>query len=293
METDDTVREDLGEEGSAIQARLPLDMDSPIPFELTARARRLVAPASLPALEVVSSAEQDPELEGFDLLEDPGDTRAARARALRRAGMSTEGIAEELDLEPFVIAALVDDVGPVASARRRLRSLDGGRVASPASVEDAAKAERIRQRFEEARLAARDEVAEPLTRGDGFTVGLGLVAGTARIDPHAVLITVRDRDVAGAIGNWLQDHLLPDRDGLNRLRVIVRIAPQLPGDVERHAWAESLSVPVERVTITRWRTAPDPQATEATIRIADPVSAGRLAGWRDAAIGALTPVPTG
>lgn len=288
METDDTVRE----QASAVQARLPLDLDAPIPFELTARARRLVAPASLPALEVVPSTEGGAELDGTDLLEDPGDTRAARARALRRAGMSIEGIAQELELEPFVVSTLVDDVGPVASARRRLRSLDGGRVASPASVEDAAKAERIRQRFETARIAARDEVAEPLTSGDDFTVGLGLATGSARIDPHAVLFTVRDRDVAAAISGWLQRHLLPDEDGAARLRVILRIAPQLAGDLARHAWAEALSVPMERITVTRWRTAPDPESAEATIRIADPACAGRLAGWRDAVLGALVPADT-
>lgn len=277
--------ETLHEDAHAVQARLPLDLDAPIPFELTARARRLVAPTSLPALEVVPGPDEDVGGDGFDVLEDPADTRPARARALRRAGMSIDGIAAELDLEAFVVSALVDDIAPVASARRRLRSVDGGRVARrSADLEEAARVERVRQQFEGRRRQARDEVAQPLTETDDFVRGLGLVVGTARIVPHAILVTVRDRDVAAAISTWIGRHLL---DEATRMRVILRVAPQLSGDVERHAWADSLGVPVERITLTRWRNAPEADSVEATIRVADAEAAGRLAGWRDAALGSF------
>jgi hypothetical protein len=64
--------------------------------------------------------------------------------------------------------------------------------------------------------------------------------------------------------------------------VLLRLAPVVAGDVEAHALADQLGVPVERVSTTRWRTAPDPDAVEVSLRIADPQAAARLAGWRDA-----------
>ncbi|MDX1619915.1 MAG: hypothetical protein R3320_02920, partial [Nitriliruptorales bacterium] len=149
----DTSRErdpfEHDEDATAVQAVLPLDLDAPIPFELTARARRAVAPASLPALEVVDEVSARPLPD--DLQDDPADTRPARARALRRAGMSVAGIASELGVESPAVTAWIDDLEPVASARRRLRAVDGGRVAAPRDLRAVAAAERARQQYEEVR----------------------------------------------------------------------------------------------------------------------------------------------
>ncbi|MDX1621796.1 MAG: hypothetical protein R3320_12440 [Nitriliruptorales bacterium] len=275
----DSPREPRRDE--AVQAALPLDLDAPIPFELTARARRAVAPSSLPALEVVS----DGATSIADVpAEDPHDTRPARARALRRAGMSLSGIAAELDAPPDAVAAWVVAVDPVTSAQRRLRSVDGGRIARPRAVKAAAEAEHARQRYEAARRDARAEVEDSLDGTDPRLAGLGVVVGAAQVDEHAILVRTTERPVAVATSRWLQQHLLDDP---GRLRVILRVAPQAPGDMVRHAWAELLGVPAERVSIARWRNAPDVDSVEATLRVADAAAAGRFAGWRDALLDSL------
>ncbi|MDX1657779.1 MAG: hypothetical protein R3343_03060 [Nitriliruptorales bacterium] len=265
----------------AVQAVLPLDLDAPIPFELTARARRAVAPSSLPPLEVVSD-DTAPVVDAP--AEDPHDTRPARARALRRAGMSLAGIAAELDAPPEAVAAWVAAVDPVTSAQRRLRSVDGGRIARPGAVKAAAEAEYARQRYDAARREARGEVEDSLDGTDPRLAGLGVVVGAAQVDEHAILIRTTEPSVAVAASRWLQRHLL---DGPGRLRVILRVAPQAPGDKVRHAWAELLGVPAERISIARWRNAPDVDSVEATLRVADAAAAGRFAGWRDALLASV------
>ncbi|MFP4312286.1 MAG: hypothetical protein ACLFS9_09965, partial [Nitriliruptoraceae bacterium] len=74
------------------------DHDQPIGFALTARARRVVAPDSLPELSVVPAVAEPVE-------EDPDDTRPARARALRRAGVPVARIAAQLDIDPLLVTA--------------------------------------------------------------------------------------------------------------------------------------------------------------------------------------------
>lgn len=271
------------EPGEPIQAVLPLDLDAPIPFELTARARRAVAPASLPPLEVVAGP--DPRaVPADDDIDDPSDMRPARARALRRAGMSIEGIASELDVSAVTVADWTNEVGPVATARRRLRAVDGGRSARPADLRAAAHDERARQRFEQARQDAKAAAPSTLADADDLVSGLGLLSGTAHIDAHAVTIRTCDRAVAVAASHWLRRHLATDAA---RFRVILRIPPQVAGDVLRRQWADELGVPLERVTTSRWRSAPDAETVEATLRLADPDAAGRLAGWRDQLLSSL------
>ena len=67
----DTPRQSQ-DDATAVQAVLPLDLDAPIPFELTARARRAIDPGSLPPLEVVDPAPADPapDVELEEVLED-------------------------------------------------------------------------------------------------------------------------------------------------------------------------------------------------------------------------------
>lgn len=273
-----------------VQETLPFSADGPVPFTLTARARRAVAPSSLPSLRVVG----DPVGPGQGRalhdaapvdLDDPNDTRPSRARALRRAGVPLAEIARELAVDELIVRAWVDEVQPVHSARRRLRAVrrpeipagDDGRTRQLVERRQAA------DRFRETRATARADAAGRLEDGD-FATGLALVAGLLEAGLHAAVVTVRHRSVAAAVVRWLLGTAEVDA---HRIRVLLRIAPQAPGDVAAHAWAEALQLPADQISYTRWRAAPDAEAQEATIRIADPAAAARLAGWQDALLDAI------
>lgn len=288
----------------AVQEALPLDLDAPIPYALTARARRYVAPGGLPDLAVVSrgtastavgrgrspAGQQDRQqrrlVDAAPIdLDDPHDTRPSRARALRRAGLGVAGIASELDADDLEVRAWIDGVTPVRSAKRRLRAVDA--VAQAEAAQAAA-----RQRFDQARLAGRAEAADRLD-DPSLTTGLALLSGVAEIGPHAVLCTVREPAVGAAVLGWLR-RVVEIEPG--RIRVLLRLAPQVAADQAAHDWAAQLDVPPDAVAYTRWRGAPDAEAGQATIRIADPALAGRLAGWREALLATLAdpdaPAPT-
>lgn len=257
---------------TAVQFRLPFDLDAPIPFTLTARARRTVAPEQLPDLSVLPG-DGAVDGRGSEVPDDePGDTRPARARALRRAGVDPAGIARELGVDEVMVHAWADDVAPVRSARRRLRAVDGGRAAAP-TVDD--PVDRARELFDRAREQAS---ADAPVDDAAFARGLGLTTGTSTITPHAVVVTSRDGQVAAGVLAWLRRAADLRED---RVRVILRVPPQAPGDLTRGRWSSALGVPKDRCSVTRWRAAPDAETVESMIRIADPVLAGRLAGWRD------------
>lgn len=268
----------------AEQGTLPLETaaDEPIGFALTARARRAVAPDSLPALEVLPERDggADPDEPG-PLVIEPGDTRPARARALRRAGTPLDRIARELDVDELMVRAWCGDIG--ASRRRRLAVVERpAEPAAPDTVDVPATPD-----TDAIRASARDDARERL---DGPTVafvgGLGMTLARTEISPHAALVTVSDQPVAAATVRWLLDHAGVDP---RRLRVVLRLAPELAADVSVHAWASALEMEPERVVHTRWRAAPTPDAVEAMIRVADPAAAARLAGWRDALLDRLSP----
>lgn len=276
--------------GEPVQETLPFSPDGPVPFTLTARARRAVAPGSLPSLRVVAGpggtgqARALHDVAPVDL-DDPHDTRPSRARALRRAGVALDEIARELEVDDLVVRAWVDEVEPVHSARRRLRAVrrpdvaagDEGRTRQLVERKEAA------DRFREQRAVARAGAVERL-EDPRFATGLALVAGLLDTGPHAASVALRRRSVAAAVVRWLVATAEVDP---RRIRVLLRIAPQAPADVAAHAWAEALQLPADQVSYTRWRAAPDAEAQEATIRIADPAVAARLAGWQDALLGAV------
>lgn len=259
------------------QGRLPFDspgeqdeVDEPIPFHLTARARRAVAPEKLPPLTVVPGSAGVPAPgEGEDgALEEPGDTRPARARALRRAGLSVPAISEQLGADELTVRAWVGDV----VVHRQVRQ-------DEARVEVAPEANDLVTGFELARAAARDEGQTRLATDASFAAGLGIAVALAEIDHHAVTATTHSLEIATRLVGWLRSHLEADP---SRIRVVLRVGPAIAGDLVRHRWADGLEVPPEQVSHTRWRGAPAPGAVEALVRVADPVAAATLAGWRDA-----------
>ena len=260
--------------------------DRPIGFALTARARRAVAPGSLPVLRVVADgAGQEPE--GGGTIEEPDDTRPARARAMRRAGVPVSAIAAQLDADPLVVTAWVGEVAP--ARRRGGRTAPGGQTAPAAELgeiptppatngpEDDQEATAAQL----ARAAAATEARARLQDDPRFAVSVGLLAATASVDRHAVTITATDaRQVSRALDAVREE--VPE--GIGLLRVILRLGPTVAADLARHRVAAELGIPAEQISWTRWRSAPQPDAVQLLARIGDPSLAASVAGWIDAVL---------
>ena len=272
---------------AAAQPALPFDetADQPIPFRLTARARRVVAPQALPPLTVVPNpadptarrwggtpvsrpARDHDEEPGVG--ERPGDTRPARARALRRAGVGPAAIARKLEVDELLVRAWVGDAVVTPTA-------------APPAPQTATEHEETTG-YALARAAATEE-ARDLVRTDAtFAAGLGLVAAVVATDLHAATFATSRPELAARIIAWLRERADVEPGSL---RIVLRLGTGVAGDLARHHWAETLGVPVAAVVHTRWHHAPAPDAVEALVRIPDPTVAATLAGWCDAL---LTPV---
>lgn len=233
--------------------------------------------------------------------DDPSDTRPSRARALRRAGRPASKIAEQLGVDELLVRAWVADVAPrharrgggrgpvgaaavsapaVAGGQRAGRGSTSASRAEPGAVRSGSDdADEHRTAFELARAAARDEARRERLADPAFAGGIGLLAGVAELDPHAVTITTVDPEVSVAALRWIREQLpiAPER-----VRIVLRIGPRVAGDLAAHRWAKLLEVPRERVAVTSWRHAPADDAEQVLLRIADPTAAASIAGWRDA-----------
>lgn len=277
--------------GRAAQPTLPFGeaADRPIPFSLTARARRVVAPQALPPLTVVPSApapatrrwdgalvprpDRDQDDQG-GVGERPGDTRPARARAMRRAGIGPAAIARKLQVDELLVRAWIGDAvaSPIAAPARPAET-----ALQPAEHDDATG-------YALVRAAATEEARSLIETDAAFAAGLGLVAAVAATDTHAATFATTRAALAARIVAWLRDRADVDPGSL---RVVLRLGTGVAGDLARHHWAQALGVPVASVVYTRWHQAPAPDAVEALVRIPDPTLAATLAGWCDAL---LTPV---
>lgn len=306
------------------QPVLPLDLDpdEPVPYRLTARARRLVDPDSLPSLSVVATDPTARAVTGGDTrheqaqdasqdlphdLDDPHDPRSARARAMRRGGLSVAQIAAQLGVDELVVRTWTEAVGHAPRRRRaRLSAVPEPRHAAPASTpttvsgravpDDAADAEaqrlqRHRQAFHQARVAASADAAARLA-DPAFVRGLALTVAAAEIDLHAVLVTLRDQDVARTVRTWLVDQAGAD---VRDIRVVLRLPTTAQSDLTLHRWAEALDLPLDQLARTKWQAAPSQDAVQALVRVSDAQVAARLAGWRDALLGSpsLPDMPEG
>lgn len=266
------------------QPRLDLDLDDPVPYVLTARARRTVAPGSLPPLAVVPD-DQDAARTGE--LGDRGeaadaaagesdepegrDTRRSRARALARAGVPPPDIAAEVEAPLDAVLAWIDGVVPTRAARRRLRAVQV--VEMPAQPKDPDLA------FASARDLAARAAAVRLSSDARFAAGVGLVSGRARLDRRGAVLTLDDAQTAAALLTWLRS-VLPLAD--DRIRLLLRLAPQLAADRVVDRWAETLRIEASRLRHTRWSGAPTATSVELDVTLTSAEIAGTLAGWRDA-----------
>lgn len=273
-----------GEDGQAV---LPFDGpagEAPVPYALTARARRLVAPDSLPELAVVPEVAQPPAQTVLPALRpgplddplDPSDTRPARARASARAGRDPAQIAASLGVDHQLVAAWCRDVGPLRRPGRRRsgRGGDGWRAAGPPAADTVAP--------DPARVAARATLQRRAEAGDPTVAALALVVGLADVTAHAVSVTTADRDLAALATRTLREQTGVQR---RRLRVVLQAGAGVARDVAVHRWAAALDLPVEAVTAAPWPAAPRDDAVRVTVRAADPAVAATVAGWRDALLG--------
>ncbi len=245
---------------AAAQPALPFGdsaLDTPISYGLTARARRLVAPATLPDLAVLPGSDDQPP--------DRFDTRPARARALRRSGRDLSEIATELQVDEDIAASWTLGVVPVP--------LRLGHRRTPSRVrrlrDDASRT--LEQRV----AAADDEVA-----------AASLVVGLAEVTAHAVALATEDPTVVRAVIRWLRTRL---GVAAARFRVTLATGPAVARDMVAHHWAEAVGIPVAQVLAAPWPTAPEPAAVHATLRVADPRVATLVAGWRGSLCAAEPP----
>jgi hypothetical protein len=254
----------------SVGAQVPLPFDDeaerPIAFALTARARRTVAPDALPPLRVVPPAEVPDD--------DPSDTRPARARALRRAGVDLAAIAAQLGVDELLVRAWA---GSVVAPRHPSRAASGPSLAPiPASVpadgEAATQARAVRD-------AARATAARRLETEPHLAAGLGVLAGVAELGPTAITVTTGDPRVAGSVARWLVDVLGADR---TTVRLVLRVGPRAAADLARHRWGRAVGLDPDRVRTTRASATVGDADVEGVLRIVDPDLAATAAGWRDA-----------
>ncbi len=272
---------------------LPYDdeADAPIDFALTTQARRAVAPHELPDLRVVPPAHP-----GAGDPDDPSDTRPARARALRRAGLTPTAIAAKLEVDDLLVRAWIDDVrvgrrrgGGAPSAEpgtaRSLAAVGPGPGTDPDAGPDDARAaaddrqRRVTEAYERCRHEHRHTARRRLAEDPAFAAEVGLLAAIGEVEPAAVTLHGPRAALLGRALRGLVTEAAVDR---GRVRVVLRIGPQVAGDLARHRWAEALALSAERIVVTRWAQAPTGDAVDALVRIPDPGVAAQVAGWTDA-----------
>ncbi len=276
-------RSDDADEGRPVPERAD---DTPIGFALTTRARRAVAPASLPPLSVVAGSAGPTAAAGADgALDEPGDTRPARARALRRAGVPLSEIARQLSTDTLTVAAWVGEVPPGAASPPGGHAAGAPSAAQPPAPADGATTEDDQLAHHLARAASAASARQRLVEDPAFALAVGILASIAEIDPHAITLSASGPLlVARAL-----DAVTAEQAGVRaRVRVIARVGPEAAGDLVRHRVATSLGLDVTQVSWTRWRQADRPDAVQLLVRIADPELAATVGGWVDSA---LDPVP--
>ncbi|MEX2324450.1 MAG: hypothetical protein WD576_01755 [Nitriliruptoraceae bacterium] len=252
---------------------LPYDdeTDRPISYGLTARARRVIAPASIPHLAVVDGGKDS---------DDPSDTRPARARALRRAGFHTEDIAAQLAVDELLVRAWVSGVTPKA-LRPRSRHLPATRVTHDAEQPAAGYASDRQRDLASIRTAAQSDARLSLLAHPQFAIGLGLAAAVVEFDNYAALLVFRNPTIAQRVMMWLEEH---EPTACQHRRMVLKIGRAVAGDVARQRWSAALAVDATEIALARWQHAPTPDAVEMMVRIGDSVVAARLAGWCDALV---------
>ena len=259
--------------------------DEPVPFALTVRARRAVAPEQLPDLRLLDGPDDG-------ALDRAGDPRPAQARALRRSGLTTEAVAARLGVDELVARAWVTDTraatGPLRGPFPDSRGVtaptqdvrDGqARPVGPGDGKDRVSRQERGLGRGLARAEAHRDALDRLEKDPRFAATVGFLAGMVEVEPTGLsCVTSRQRTASRLLGRLREEFDLPP----HLVRAVLRIAPGVAGDLARHAWSRALDLPLERMVHTRWRGAGSPDAVEVMLRIGDEDIAATVAGWLDA-----------
>jgi len=249
---------------TAVPLPLPFDDESeaPIPFVLTAAAQRGVLGRALPPLSVVPAAPESV------------DTRRVQARALLRSGMPVATIAAALDVEVGIVEGWTEDLADLL-VRRRRRAMGRG-TATPMG----------------SRSPAQTEGSSPATVMERDRILPGLAFALAEIDDHGVTIMHDRVEPVGLLLDALRDQL-PDVS--DRMRVALRVGPDLPTDRIRVEIAGRLAIDAQRILAGRGgashRQALDgrlDRRIEIRIDIRDTAAAELVRAWRDGPVAAVS-----
>jgi hypothetical protein len=254
---------------SALPLPLPFDdeLDAPVGFSLTPRARRAVSPEQLPSLRLVPG-DGGRAQDGGALTEDPTDVRPAQARALRRSGMPAPTIAAAIGADLDLVARWTEDTEPVRRPTRR------SSPPRPLAVPAAAPSRR------DARPVAH--AARPRAVAAQEARGMAVALAALDADLSGVGFTHAHPEILGAILVEIRRQVpLPDW----RVRVAIRVAAELGVDRCRSAVAAALGIDEERIVAGRWQDAPSRDALEVTLRIADERAARTVLAWTDGIAG--------
>jgi hypothetical protein len=239
------------------------EMDAPVGFSLTPRARREVVPEQMPALRLVprEAARADAAVSAAT---DPTDVRPAQARALRRSGMPVPTIAAALGVDLGLVVGWTQDTEPVRrTARRSVQERPAPASASaPAGGRGIATGCSVPARTVDAREARGMAVA--LAEFDTALAGVGFTHTRPEV-LGAVLAEIR-RQVP--VVDW-------------RVRVAIRVAEELGVDRCRGAVALALGVDEERIVAGRWAHAPSRTSIEIALHVADGAAAEVVRDWSD------------
>jgi hypothetical protein len=265
MRTVPTSEPDARHAAQPLELPLPFDdgSDDAVPFVLTAAAHREVLGRDAPPLvavprEIPTESPGRAARDTTTVEDDAADTRRAQARALLHSGMPVGTIAAALAVEVALVERwtgdLVDEL-----ARRRRRNGRRAHGTSQATVvtatdpADAAVATADRQRLVPGIAFAVGDV-------DGDTVTLV----HDRLEPVALVL-----DELRSLGS------MP----VERMRVAVRLAPDLPADRTRAAIA--LRLGVDPATITVGRSVPGVnRGIELRVDLRDASCAAQVRAWQ-------------
>ncbi len=247
---------------------LPFDdgADEAVPFVLTAAAHREVLGRDVPPLVAVTptprtasraATVETPVGSPLGVDDEATDTRRVQARALLRSGMPVATIAAALGVATDRVEHWTADLGDELARRRRRATRRPAR--------------RDRQIAASVPTAA---VTAPQER-EPFLPGLALALAEA--DEDSVTI-VHDRVEPVAL---LLDALRAHSDvDATRVRVAVRLAPELPADRTRAELAKRLGIDAATITVGR-SMAGLRQGMELRVDVRDAVAAGLVRAWRE------------
>jgi hypothetical protein len=238
----------------ALPVPLPFDDESeaPVPFVLTAAAQRGVLGRPLPPLHVVP------------VVADGADTRRVQARALVRSGMPVPTVAAALDVAVATVAGWTEDLEDEL-ARRRRRALRQGATGRARIGDLPVTLDRV-----------------PVDAGEMERLLPGLAFAIAEPDEHGVTLLHDRVGPVAVLLDALRDRL-PDLG--ERMRVALRVGPDLAADRVRAEVACRLGVDAQRIVVGRGGDGGGPMLDsriEIRIDVRDAAAALLVRGWRRA-----------